>query len=307
MREAPGGLEMRPVCRRAYGARADAPTSSPSTIVAQPQRHDTDGSTTAPHAGAFETTSAAASPPPPADHAIEVRNMRARRASAGSPRFHVRFSSRPVVRLCGMSAARLRMCADAPRGNASDASVEMVARAVEDAGRRLHDLRREEWEDGAVAAVALALAVAASTVRPAFALPLFISGVFVACRAVLAGWRRWDLLDRLVVEPDAYGIPEVRARGEQEASMASRRWLSRAIRSRLELAGNPRIVANADELAALAEELLDSRLVFDPACAATCSRLLTDGVTSPLINSELPLENVRSRLVQIRSGFHERD
>ena len=169
------------------------------------------------------------------------------------------------------------------------------------------DLRREEWEDGALAAAAFALAIAASTVWPAFALPLFIGGVFVACRAVLAGWRRWDLLDRLVVERDAYGIPEVRTRAEQEATTANRRSLSHAIRRHLELGDYPRIAANADELAALAEELLDSRLVLDPACAAACSRLFTDGVTSPLFNSELPAEDARTRLVQIRAGFHGRD
>lgn len=208
--------------------------------------------------------------------------------------------------VCGKAAAWLRVCADAPRRDALHASVEMVARAVEDAGRRLHDLRLEEWEDGAVAAAAFALAVAASAVRPAFALPLFIGGVFVAGRAVLAGWRRWDLLDRLVVERDAYAIPEVRTRAEQEASMSNRRWLSRAIRSRLDLAANPRVMANADELAALAEELVDPQLELDPACAAACSRLLMDEVTSPLINPELPAEDGRSRLVQIRSGFRAR-
>jgi hypothetical protein len=171
----------------------------------------------------------------------------------------------------------------------------------------LHDLRRQEWEAGAVAAAALGLAIAASTVRPAFALPLFIGGAFVACRAVLAGWRHWDLLDRLVVERDAYWIPEVRTRGEQEAGMDNRRSLSRGVRWHLERDEYPRIAANADELAALAEELLDSRLELDPACAAACSRLLTGGPESSLYNSELPAEDARSRLVQIRAGFHARD
>jgi len=179
----------------------------------------------------------------------------------------------------------------------------MIASAVEEANGRLHDLRREEWEDGAVAAAAFALAIAASAIRPAFALPLFVGGAFVACRAVLAGWRRWDLLDRLVGERDAYAIAEVRTRAEREASMANRRSLSRAIRWRLERGADPRIADNADEFAALAEELLDPQLEFDPACAAACSRLLTDGATSPLINSALPAEDVRSRLVQIRSGL----
>lgn len=183
----------------------------------------------------------------------------------------------------------------------------MVARAVEDAGRRLNDLRREEWEEGAVAAAALALAIVASFVQPAFGLPLFVGGLFVAARAVVAGWRRWDLLDRLVVERDAYAIPEMRARGEREAAMPNRRWLSLVIRTRLDLAANPRIVGNAEELSALADELVDPRLVIDPACAVACSRFLTDGITSPLLNSTLPAWDVRSRLVQIRSGFRRRD
>lgn len=183
----------------------------------------------------------------------------------------------------------------------------MVARAVEDAGRRLQDLQREEWEDGALAAVALTLAIAASAVHSEFALPIFVGGMFVAGRAVLAIWRRWDLLDRLIVERDAYALAEVRARAEQEAGMVSRRRLSRAIRSRIELQENPRAVTNADQLVALAEELADPRLDLDPACAVACRRLLTDDVSSPLINSDLPAVDVRSQLFQIRSGFHSRD
>jgi hypothetical protein len=189
---------------------------------------------------------------------------------------------------------------------AGTVAAEMIARAVEDAGSRLDDLRREQWEDGAVAAAAVALAIAASMLCPRFALPLFVGGMVVAARGVLAGWRRWDLLDRLVGERDAYAIPEVRARAEQGASMASRRSLSGAIQSRLELGENPRIADNAAEFAALAEDLVDPQLELDPACAAACSRLLTDDVTSPLINSALPAEDVRSRVLQIRSGLRPR-
>lgn len=208
--------------------------------------------------------------------------------------------------MCGKAAVRLRVFADVPRGAALHASGEMIARAVEDADRRLHDLRREERENGVLAGVALALAIAASVVLPALALPLFVGGMFVVGRAVAASWRRWDLLDRLVGERDAYAISEVRERAEQGASMVNRRRLSRAIRSRLELAEDPRIVANADDLADLAEELVDPLLELDPACAAACSRLLTDDVGSPLLNSALPGEDVRSRIIQIQSGFHPR-
>jgi hypothetical protein len=194
--------------------------------------------------------------------------------------------------------------ADAGSGRFLHARIEMVARAVDDAGARLRDLRREEWADGGVAAAAFALALAASAVRPALALPLLAGGLFVAGRGVVVDWRRWDLLDRLVVEADAHAIPEVRERAELEASMVNRHRLSCVIRSRIARADEPRIVANSDELATLAEELLDPQLVLDPACAAACSRLLTDEVTSPLINSTLPPEDARSRLLQIRSGFH---
>lgn len=183
----------------------------------------------------------------------------------------------------------------------------MVARAVEDAGHRLHDLRRAEWEDGAVAVTAIALALVASALRPEFALPLFIGGAFVAGRAVLACLRRWDLIDQLAVERDAYALVEVRRRAEQEASMVNRRRLSHAIRARLELAENPRIVANAGQLAVLAEELDDPLLELDPNCAVLCTRLLMDQMSSPLISSALPAEDVRSRIVQIRGGFHPTD
>jgi hypothetical protein len=182
----------------------------------------------------------------------------------------------------------------------------MIARAAEEAGSRLHDLQREGWDDAVVAAVAFALAIAAAALHSDFALPLFLGGLFVAGRAVVVGWRRWDLLDRLVGERDAYGIPEVRCRAEQQASMPNRRSLSRAIRWRLELGENPRMAVAAEELAMLAEELLDARLELDPACAVACSRLLTEDVTSPLINAALPVEDVRSRVWQIRAGFRPR-
>ena len=48
-------------------------------------------------------------------------------------------------------------------------------------------------------------------------------------------------------------------------------------------------------------------LELDPACAAASSRLLMEEVTSSLVNSALPADEVKSRLVQIRSGFRPRD
>ena len=71
--------------------------------------------------------------------------------------------------------------------------VEMYARAVDDAGSRLRDLRREEWSDLALATVAVAAALAATHVRPGIAIPLFLGGLFVGARGLVAAWRRWDL------------------------------------------------------------------------------------------------------------------
>ena len=86
--------------------------------------------------------------------------------------------------------------------------------------------------------------------------------------------------------------------------MGNRRRLSRTIRARLEFAEDPQIAANAAQFAALAEELDDPLLELDPASAVACSRLLTDDVSLPLSQEALAAEDVRSRVVQIRSGFH---
>ena len=102
-------------------------------------------------------------------------------------------------------------------------------------------------------------------------MPFFVGGLFVISRLVVIGWRRWDLLDRLVCERDAYTIPAVRARGAEFATMDARRSLSSSIHWRLELAENPRIAVAAEEFAELADELLDPELEFDPVCAAACS------------------------------------
>jgi hypothetical protein len=180
----------------------------------------------------------------------------------------------------------------------------MIARAVDDAERRLHDLRVEEVADGALALVAVALAMIATSARPELALPLLVGGVFVGSRAVIADLRRWSLLDRLATEPDAYVIAEVRTRAESQATMKSRRSLSRTIETRLELGGNPRVVAAGDDLAALASDLADELLDLDPACAVACAQLLHDASSSPLINLDLPAEDIRSRITHIRAGFH---
>jgi hypothetical protein len=185
----------------------------------------------------------------------------------------------------------------------------MYARAIDDARARLHSLRCEGWEDLGLAAFALLLAVAATQLRPALALPLFVGGLAVGARGVRAVWRRWDLIERLAAESDAYVITEVREYALQQATLEKRRSFAALIRSRLPQSGiadETPLGTVADELGALASELDNETLVLDPAAAVSCARLLTDLDESPLLNPALPAADLRARIRRIRAGFEPR-
>ena len=180
----------------------------------------------------------------------------------------------------------------------------MYARAVEDAATRLRDLRREEWEDfGLAAARSLHLLSPLPYVQPAFALPLFVGGLAVGVRGVRALCRRWDLIERLAGEHDAYVISEVLAYASGETTMERRHTFAALIRSRLNEPAEARVIAAAEELEALVSELEDDELALDPASAVACARLLSDLGGSPLLNLALAPEELHSRVWQIRSGF----
>jgi hypothetical protein len=182
----------------------------------------------------------------------------------------------------------------------------MYARAVDDAAVRLRALRDEEWEDLALAALALVLATVAAEIYPELAVPLFLGGLTLGALGLRALWRRWDLVERLSGERDAYVIPEVFAYASRQTAIDRRHSFAALIRSSLLQPGlvcDERVVAAADELEALACELDDRALSLDPAAAVACMRLLTDLGVSPLLNPELPPEDLLSRVRQIRSGF----
>lgn len=134
-------------------------------------------------------------------------------------------------------------------------------------------------------------------------MPLFLGGLFVGGFGVRALWRRWDLVDRLAGERDAYAISEVRARASSAATMERRRGCAASIRSRLR---EPRLVLVAEELGALASELEDGELELEPAAAVACARLVTDVAGSPLLDPNLAPEDLSSRVLQIRAGFGPR-
>jgi hypothetical protein len=185
----------------------------------------------------------------------------------------------------------------------------MDARTVDDAADRLQDLRRSEWEDLGLAALALGLAVGATQVVPSLSVPLFLGGLGVGMLGVRALWLRWDLVDRLSGERDAHVISEVRSHASREATLERRRTFAALIRTWVSEPGpicELRVTAAADELAALASELEDDELELDAACAVACLRLLSEGSESPLLNPALPPEDLQSRVRQIRSGFRPR-
>jgi hypothetical protein len=185
----------------------------------------------------------------------------------------------------------------------------MYARAVDDAAARLRELRSEAWEDLALAALALGLAVATTQLRPALALPLLAGGLALWLFGVRALWRRWDLVERLAGEPDAYVIADVLACAEREATMERRATFAALLRL---LLAEPqpgfaaRVHAAQRELEQLARELDDAELELDPACAVACRRLLSDVELSPLLNRAVPPDELRSRARRIRAGFTPR-
>jgi hypothetical protein len=178
-----------------------------------------------------------------------------------------------------------------------------------DARRELHDLRVEERSDFLLAGVAMALSLAATRVAPALAIPLFLGGFVVLVLAVRAVWRRWELLERLLLDPGAYEIAEIQARAEQFANLRERRRLAWSIRALLVEPGphrGPTVQLVADQLAELADELDDEELTLDPISAVRCRQLVNDVETSALLNPALPSDGLHVAIARIRNGFEPR-
>jgi hypothetical protein len=183
----------------------------------------------------------------------------------------------------------------------------MTVQTIKENERRLRDLRQDEWADLALAGLAMALALTASFLHPPLALPLFAGALASSVLAGRAFFRRSELFDRLLLDRDAYAIPEIRRRAEEIASMESRRELAHAMRNRLIPASgcsiSPRVGAVAAELRTLVDELDDETLWLDPACAVRCYQLLNNYAESPMLNYLLPEQDVQVWVRRVRSGF----
>ena len=183
----------------------------------------------------------------------------------------------------------------------------MDAHALDQAAGRLDELGSEVKEDLGLAALAIALSLVATELRPSLAIPLFVGGVGAAVLGVRALWRRWDLVDRLAADRDAHVIREVRAYAVREASRESRHGLAMSIRCGLDspVTAYRSREEVADELEALAAELDDETLELDPVAAVACGRLLRDPGASPLLTGAPP-EQVRATIRHVRAGFRPR-
>ena len=184
----------------------------------------------------------------------------------------------------------------------------MYARAIDEAEARLLELHHEERYQLGLSAVALTASLAMTTIYVPVVLPLFVGGLAVGALGMRTFWRHWDIVDRLAEEHDAYVIPEVLSYAARDARMERRSTSAALIRSWLRtaaLAGSP-LLAQAEELEALACELEDRDLELDPACAVACRRFLTDGTVSPLFDDAARREDIESWIVRIREGFRPR-
>ena len=181
----------------------------------------------------------------------------------------------------------------------------MYARAVDEAATRLRDLRREEREDLGLGLAALALSLAASRFYPPLAIPLFIGGLAIGGLGVRALWRRWDLVDRLSGEREAFVIPEVLASASRATTMARRHAAAASLRIYLG-SESADLRPLAGELEVLASELDDEELALDPAAAVACSRLVDELTSVSLGEREVPPDELWLRVREIKGGFEHR-
>ena len=169
----------------------------------------------------------------------------------------------------------------------------MHARAIDEAQMRLLDLRRDEVQDTALAGVALSASLVSTALCPPLAIPLFVGGLAMGTLGIRAVWRRWDLVDRLADDRDAYAIRQVREYAARDAGMRRRRHYAELART---------YAVTHPPLDELARDLEDPMLELDPCAALACRRLLTDP-TSPLFDGPHGVEELRSSVARIVAGF----
>jgi hypothetical protein len=173
------------------------------------------------------------------------------------------------------------------------------ARAVIEAETRLAELRRDEWQQLGLSALALAASLAMTAAYEPLVAPLFVGGMAMWLLGIRSLWRRWDLVDRLADDRDAYVISAVRAYAARDARMDRRHTNAASLRYWATQADLTEVVSELEQLAC---DLENADLDLSPACAIVCRRLLTDPTVSPLLNVGLT-DDLHETIVEIERGF----
>jgi hypothetical protein len=190
----------------------------------------------------------------------------------------------------------------------------MTARELDEAAAEIRRRRRNALDCAIAAVGAAAIVPALLVLSGALAVSSAIGAALLAIRACVALARRRGLLERLVLDSAAQGIPEVEAFGARLVEPHARTRLARSIRSMLNDAFRPasrmhclflvdRVVAYARELEAIARDLCSPSVRVDPVSAARCHWLLTQAAENPLYDRALPSEQLGAILRAIRSGM----
>ena len=178
----------------------------------------------------------------------------------------------------------------------------MRARALSDAETRLVELRHDELQQLGLGAAALSAALVMTAIYAPLVLPLFVGGMALWLLGIRTMWRRWDLVDRLADDRDAYVIADVRDYAARDARMTRRRANATLIRHWTRNPTDAEITEVANELEQLARDLEDVDLELSPACAIACRRLLTDPTVSPLLRGAAA-DDLHESIVEIEGGF----
>jgi hypothetical protein len=173
------------------------------------------------------------------------------------------------------------------------------AHALTEAETRLTELRQDERQQLGLGALALCASLAMTAAYEPLVAPLFVGGMAMWLLGIRSLWRRWDLVDRLADDRDAYVISAVRAYAARDARMDRRTANAALLRY---WTAQPEFTEVVAELQQLARDLENVNLDLSPACAVVCRRLLTDPTVSPLLNGGLA-DDVHEAIVQIEQGF----
>ena len=168
----------------------------------------------------------------------------------------------------------------------------MTAHEIDDAAKRIGELGSRAAQDGALAAVAFGLALAATWYRPSLALPLALGAMAMTFLAGFAFVKRFLLVDELADDPDAYSIRAVRDFGARAASIEHRRELARIVRA----------APAQPELQRLIQALESERIDWDPQTVVALEHWLLDP-SEAFRDPDIRSEELRSRIRNVLAAL----